>query len=67
MPCDIDFGRIEKKNVKRTRWSLATPLKWADLIRKADINNPFKVINVQHPFTDYLTDDGTVVVRVKNC
>lgn len=62
MPCDRDFGRIEKKKRKRDKISL--PSQWVDLVKITDHENPFSVVYVEHPLTDDLQDDGTPVVTV---
>ena len=62
MPCDRDFGRIEKKKRKKDKVSL--PSEWVELVRNIDHQNPFTIAYVEHPLTDDLQDDGTPVVRV---
>ena len=64
MPCDRDFGRIEKKRRKRDR--VAQPLEWVNLIRETDRTNSFRVVYVEHPLTDDMLDDGTPIVKVKD-
>ena len=62
MPCDRDFGRIEKKKLKRDR--VVVPSEWVNMIRTVDTKHPFNIVYVEHPLTDDLTDDGTPVVHV---
>ena len=64
MPCDRDFGRIEKKRRKKDKVTM--PSQWVELIRKTDQVNPFKIIYVEHPLTNDLKNDSTPVVKVKN-
>lgn len=62
MPCDRDFGRIEK--LKRREDKVLAPSQWVRLIRNADKKSPFEVLYVNHPLTDDMQDDGTPVVKV---
>ena len=62
MPCDRDFGRIEKKKRKLDR--VVVPSEWVNMIRTVDTKHPFNIVYVEHPLTDDLTDDGTPVVHV---
>ena len=64
MPCDRDFGRIEKKRRKKDR--VAQPSEWVNLIRETDRTNPFRVVYVEHPLTDDMLDDSTPIVKVKD-
>ena len=40
---------------------------WVNLIRETDRSNPFRVVYVEHPLTDDMLDDGTPIVKVKDC
>ena len=62
MPCDRDFGRIEKKRKKTDK--VAKPSEYVSLIKNTDKQCPFKVVYVEHPLTDDMEPDGTPVVRV---
>lgn len=62
MPCDRDFGRIEKRKRKKDKVSL--PSQWVELVKSTDHQNPFAVVYVEHPLTDDLQGDGTPVVKV---
>ena len=64
MPCDSDFGRIEKERKKKDKVTM--PSQWFELIRKTDQVNPFKIIYVEHPLNNDLKNDSTPVVKVKN-
>ena len=64
MPCDRDFGRIEKN--KRKKDKVVKPSEWIKLIEQTDLSNPFRVVFVQHPLTDNMERDGTPVVDVKD-
>ena len=64
MPCDRDFGRIEKN--KRKKDKVVKPSEWVKLIEQTDLSNPFRVVFVQHPLTDNMERDGTPVVDVKD-
>ena len=64
MPCDRDFGRIEKKRRKKDR--VAQPSEWVNLIRETDRTNPFRVVYVEHPLTDDMLDDSTPIVKAKD-
>lgn len=64
MPCDRDFGRIEKKRRKKDRVIL--PSEWVSLIKSTDQQKPFKIVYVEHPLTDDMQPDGTPVVKVKD-
>ena len=44
MPCDRDFGRIEKK--KRKKDKVALPSEWVQLVKSTDESNPFNVVYV---------------------
>ena len=62
MPCDRDFGRIERRRRKKDKVSL--PSEWVELVKKTDHQNPFTIAYVEHPLTDDMRDDGTPVVQV---
>ena len=64
MPCDRDFGRIERNRRKKDK--VTVPSQWVELIRKTDQINPFRVVFVEHPLTDDLKQDSTPVVKVKD-
>lgn len=64
MPCDRDFGRIEKRRRKKDR--VTKPSEWVELIRSTDQRKPFNIVYVEHPLTDDMKDDGTPVVKVKD-
>lgn len=64
MPIDQDFSKIEKK--KRVCDKVLVPSFWVDLVRQAQIKNPFDVVFVEHPLTDDLKPDGTSVVKVRD-
>lgn len=64
MPCDRDFGRIEKKRRKKDKAIL--PSDWVTLIKTTDQQKPFKTVFVEHPLTDDMRPDGTPIVRVKD-
>ena len=64
MPCDRDFGRIEKKRRKKDR--VAQTSEWVNLIRETDGTNSFRVVYVEHPLTNDMLDDGTPIVKVKD-
>ena len=64
MPCDKDFGRIEKKRRKKNKVTM--PSQWVELIRKTDQVNPFKIIYVEHLLSNDLKNDSTPVDKVKN-
>ena len=64
MPCDRDFGRIEKNKLKHDR--VAKPSEWVSVIRSTNVKHPFKIRYVQHPLTDNMQDDGTPVVPVRH-
>ena len=62
MPCDHDFGQIEKQGKDR----VVGPLKWVRLIKETDQADPFSIVYVEHPVTDDMIDNGTPVVKAKN-
>lgn len=62
MPCDRDFGRIEKK--RRVKDKVSLPSEWVELVKSTDHESPFTVAYVEHPLTNDLQDDGTPVVPV---
>lgn len=64
MPCDRDFGRIEKKKLKSDKFHKPSDL--VNLIAKSDVNDSWQIIYVEHPFTDILEIDNRPVVRVKD-
>ena len=64
MPCDRDFGRIEKN--KRKKDKVVKPSEWVKLIEQTNLSNPFRVVFVKHPLTDNMERDGTPVVDVKD-
>ena len=64
MPCDRDFGRIEKKKLKTDKFHKPSDL--VNLIAKSSINSSWKIVYVEHPFTDNLEMDSRPVVRVKD-
>ena len=64
MPCDRDFGRIEKKRRRKDR--VVGPSEWVKLIKEIDQADPFSIVYVKQLVTDDITDDGTPVVKVKN-
>ena len=64
MPCDRNFGRIEKRRRKKDR--VSKPSEWVNLIKETDIVDPFKVVYVEHPLTDNLVGDGTPLVKIKD-
>ena len=64
MPCDRDFGRIEKRRRKQDK--VSKPSEWVELIKTTDVQNPFTVVYVQHPLTDDMQNDGTDIVIVKD-
>ena len=61
MPCDRNFGRIEKRMRKKDR--VIFPLQWVSLIKGTDLSSPFDVVYVEHPLTDSMMDDGTPVAK----
>ena len=61
MPCDRDFGRIEKR--KRRKDKVALPSEWVELVKSTDHHSPFAIAYVEHPLTDDLQSDGTPVVK----
>ena len=62
MPCDRDFGRIEKN--KQSKDKVSKPSEWVDVIKTTNVKNPFKIRYVHHPVTDTMENDGTPVVEV---
>lgn len=64
LPCDKDFGLIEKRRKRMDR--VAVPSEWVSLIKSVRVQNPFRVRYVNHPLTDDLLDDGTPIVTVKD-
>ena len=62
MPCDRNFGRIEKRRRKKDRVIL--PSQWVLLVKNTDTRKPFNVVYVEHPLTDNMIQDGTPVVKV---
>ena len=62
MPCDRDFGCIEKKKMKKDR--VTKPSEWVSPIKEADCNQPFEVVFVEHPVTDDMKDDDMPVIKV---
>ncbi len=64
MPCDSDFGKIERKRKKREK--VLVPSAWTEMVKEAQNNPPFRFVFVEHPLTDNLEDNGTPIVRVKN-
>lgn len=62
MPCDRDFGRVEKQRRKENR--IFVPSQWVSLIRNTDKRKPFKIYYVEHPLTDDMCEDGTLVIPV---
>lgn len=64
LPCDRDFGLIERRRRKVDRVLL--PSHWVNLVRTAAMKHPFEVRYVQHALTDDLQNDGTQVVHVRD-
>ena len=64
MLCDRDFGRIEKKKMKKDRVTKLS--EWVSLIKETDRNQPFEVVFVEHCVTNDMKDDGTPVKKVYN-
>lgn len=64
MPCDRDFGRIEKRKKKEDR--IIVPSEWIKLIKETDLKSPFTIVYVEHPLTDNMQPDGTPIVKVKD-
>ncbi len=64
MPCDKDFGKIEKLRLKTE--TVTSPSEYMETVKKSQMNPPFRVVYVEHPLTDDLENDGTPVCRVKD-
>ena len=64
MPCDCDFGRIEKK--RRRKNKVVQPSEWVKLIAAADHDRPFTIVHVEHLVTDNMLPDGNAVIKVKD-
>ena len=64
MPCDRDFGRIEKKQQKQHQ--VSKPSEYVSMIKSANSQKPFEVVYVEHPVSDNMQNDGTPVVKVKD-
>ena len=67
MPCDRDFGRIEKKKKKLHKLFKASDL--TDLIKSDSLSSSWQIVNLEHPFTDDLLtepDSDCPVVKVKD-
>lgn len=64
LPCDRDFGLIEKQRRKMDRVLL--PSEWVSMVRSVARNNPFEVRYVAHALTDDLHNDNTPVVQVRD-
>ena len=60
MPCDRDFGRIEKKKQKKDKVSL----EWVSFVKNTDRESPFTICYVEHPLIDNMQHDGTPVIPV---
>ena len=67
MPCDRDFGRIEKKKKKQDKFLKPSDL--TDLIKSASLSSSWQIVHLEHPFTDDLLtepDSDCPVVKVKD-
>ena len=64
MPCDRDFGRIEKK--RRRKDKFVRPSEWVKLIAATDRDRSFTIVHVEHPVIDNMLPDGNAVIKVKD-
>ena len=65
IPCDREFGRIEKRGRKKDRVIL--PSRWVSYIKGTDLSSSFNAIlksYVEHSLTDNMMDDRAPVVKV---
>jgi len=62
MQIDGDFAHVEKLKKKSEKFNF--PSDWVNLIKSSNKSKPVRVIYMQHPLTDDLTNDGTPVVTV---
>ena len=59
MPCDHDFGRIEKKRHRKDK--VVQPSEWVKLIAATDHDRLFTIVYVEHLVTDMLPDDNALI------
>lgn len=64
LPCDRDFALIER-NKKLS--SVYIPFQWTDVIAKARVNNPFKVIYMHQTFFKNFTNAENVIWKDPKC